>query len=101
MIEYEVIVNHKRDTPPPRETVTPGDTSYKEVVFQRNLRACNYEVGQRVKERGGHMVGTIQHIEKDINRINWSKNRPMFVAVEFDDGRKVYANPSQLKRTKR
>lgn len=101
MIEYEVIVNHKRDTAPTRDVVAPGDNNYKEVVFQRNLHKCTYDVGQRVKERGGHMVGTVTKIEKDISLINWSKGRPMFVAVEFDDGRKVFANPSQLKRTKR
>jgi hypothetical protein len=101
LIEYEVIVNHKRDTPVKPEVVQPGDQSFKEVVFQRNLRANQYTVGQRVKQRGGHLVGTITHIEKDISQINWERNRPMFVAVDFDDGRKVYANPSQLKRTKR
>lgn len=101
MIEYEVIVNNKRDTAVGREVVTPGDANYKQTVFQRNLHSCAYNEGDRVKERGGHMVGTVFKIEKDINLINWTKGRPMFVAVEFDDGRKVFANPSQLKRTKR
>lgn len=101
MIEYEVIVNNRRDTPVKRDVVSPGDNNYREIVFQRNLHACAYTAGQRVKERGGHRVGTIAKIEKDINSINWVKNRPMFVYVEFDDGVILLCNPSQLKRTKR
>jgi hypothetical protein len=100
MIKYDIIVNHPHDQKNTKVIVKPGDTNFHEIVFQRNLKACQYTAGQRVKQRGGHIRGTILSIERDITKINWSKHKPMFVEVLFDDKTHVLCNPSQLKRTK-
>lgn len=101
MIEYEIVVSHTRDQKPGRVVVKPGDETYNEVVFQRNLRACRYNPEDRVKIRGTNTKGMVLRIEDDINRINWSSNtRPMFVQVRFDNGVVKMCHPSQLKRSK-
>ena len=100
MIEYEIVVNHKRDQKPARKVVEPTDSDFKTVVFQRQLRACNYKDEDRVKIRGTNTRGIILRIEEDVNRVNWVNNRPMFVQVRFDNGEVKMCNPNQIKRSK-
>ena len=97
MIEYEIVVNHKRDQKIVNEIVKPGDPNFQEVVFRRNLRACKYKPEDRVKIRGTSIRGFVTHIEEDITKINWEVNRPQFVEVRFDDNTVKMCNPSQLK----
>ena len=78
----------------------PGDADYKQVVFERTMHNMQYLVGDRVKVRRTPRKGRIVSIERDINKVNWFKQRPMPLTIEFDDGETLYAHPSQIKRTK-
>lgn len=102
MISYKIIVNNTADVRKPLQPqiVKPGDTNYKEVVFQRNLRVCHLKTGERVKIRGTATRGVIKEIITDINQVNWDTKRPSFVHVQFDNGESRLCNPSQLKRSK-
>lgn len=101
MIAYEIIVNHQRDQKSTRQIVKPGDANFKEVVFQRNHKQCQYAADQRVKLRNGHTRGTITEIISDINQIQWQNNKPLFVRVKFDNGQEIIVNHNQLKRSKK
>ena len=101
MIEYEIVVNHRHDQKLTPAKVTPRDTNYKDVVFQRQLKVCNYQPGQYVKVRRGHERGVILEIIEDINKINWYQNKPQFVKVDFGNGKILMCNPSQIKRKNR
>jgi hypothetical protein len=99
LIEYEIIVQHKRDQKPQLELADPKSPDFRALVFRRNLKACKYKDEDRVKVRGTSRKGFILRIEDDINKVNWERNRPHFVQVRFDDGSVMMCNPSQLKRT--
>jgi len=93
-------VNHARDQKVTRQIVSPNDPQYKEIVFQRQVKACPYLAGQRVKVRRGHQRGYIKEIIKDLNEVQWENNKPHFILVEHDDKKFVVYNPSQIKRSK-
>lgn len=101
MIEYDIIVKHNKDQLLNLVKVQPTDANFKQVVFDRNLARCTLKPNERVKQRGTPNKGVITSIETDINQINWHNNRPMYIRVQFDDGRVVMCNPSQLKRSKK
>lgn len=97
MIEYEIIVNHKRDTPPSRKAVAPGDPDYKTTVLQRTIKRYNFKRGDLVKIRRGHKRGVIDAIELDCDKVLWEDNKPMCILVNFNE-EFIWCHPSQLKR---
>jgi len=102
VISYKIIVQNTHDqrVVGSRVVVAPGDDNYRDVVFKRNLSACQYKAGDRVKLRKGHGRGSIVEVINDIKYVGWDKNRPMFIVVAFDDGKTLMCNASQLKRSK-
>lgn len=101
MINYKIIVSNGKNTRIDRQRVTPNDANFKEITFERSLRNCFWQPGQRVKLRGTNRCGTVMEVIKDINQISWAKNRPNYLAIAFDDGKFELGNPCQLKGTKR
>lgn len=101
MYNYAIVVHHQKDKSPQRKAVHPTDADYKTTVFQRVFNACQFKEKQRVKIRRGHRRGTVVHIHEEVEEVQWENNRPLFVAVEFDDspGKYVMCSPNQLKKS--
>lgn len=100
MIAYDIIVKHDKDQKLELKIVKPGDSDFKQTIFDRNLKRVRLAEGDRVKQRGTSNRGTVSAVVRDIEHINWANNCPMFVRVDFDDGTVMMCNPSQLKRSK-
>lgn len=102
MISYKLIVQNTVDnkTPEQRVVVSPNDTNYKEIVLKRNLANNRYKAGDRVKMRKSATRGNVCEVITDINIVNWSRNRPHFLVVQWDDGKTNMCNSSQLKASK-
>lgn len=99
MIEYEIIVQHKRDKRIEKvNVVEPSDPNFHEIVLTRAVKGCPYFPKMRVKVRGTSKRGVIERILKDKNEVNWAGNRPHFVQVKMDDGTTLLCNPAQLRR---
>lgn len=101
MINYRIIVSNGKNTALEKQRVTPNDPNFKQTVFERSIQSCFWKPGQRVKLRGTSRCGTVVEVIKDINTINWTKNRPNYLAIAFDDGKLELGNPCQLKGTKK
>ena len=102
MIKYKIIVSNTRNVKvETNKKVHPSDPNFKETVFERSLRSCYWRENMRCKLRGTSRLGTIVEVEKDINKINWHKNRPNYLVIQFDDGEVGYVNPCQIKGTKK
>jgi hypothetical protein len=101
MINYKIIVSTGQNKPLARQRVDPKDPSFRSITFERSLKNCFWQPGQRVKLRGTSRLGTLQEVIKDINQINWTKNRPNYLLIRFDNGELALANPCQLKGTKK
>jgi hypothetical protein len=101
MINYKIIVSSGQNKPVNKPVkVDHTAPNFKQVVFERSLRGCNYKQGSRVKLRGTNRKGTVLEVIADIESINWTKNKPHYIAVHFDDGQYGLCNPGQLRGTK-
>ncbi len=69
-------------------------------MLQRAANGTNIKTGDRVKIRRGHKRGTVQSIEMDVTKINWTKQTPHFIHVLFDDGDELLCTAGQLKRSR-
>lgn len=97
MITFRLV--YKQPQHAHRHHIDVNQHDFKFQVLERALSKCQFKEGQRVSIRGGNMKAQVVEIQRDINKIIWSRNRPMFIYLLPDDGTDcVMANPAQLKR---
>ncbi len=67
------------------------------MVFTRAFKGNRWHVGNRIKVRGTSRKGTVREVIKDLNKVEWERNRPLFIVVEMDDGVTMIGHPGQFK----
>ena len=101
MIKYRKIVSGGSNKPSTIQPATPNSQEGKALIFQRALNACRWKgENERVKIRGTNTRGNVIEIIYDKDQVTWTRGKPHFVRVKFDDGRVLMCHPSQLKYSK-
>jgi hypothetical protein len=102
MISYKIIVQNTADIkhPEARKVVAPGEPDFRETVFRRNLAQNRFKEGDRIKMRKTAKRGFIVEVIRDIKNVNWERNRPHFLVVQWDDKSTNMCIHTQLKPSK-
>ena len=102
MIEYEIIVKHKRDQPTNKRHVpSVSDPNYKEITLANKIKKCHFYPGNKVKVVGKpKMKGTVISIVKDADKVEWIGGLPYFIHVRFNNGEEMMCRTTQLRRGK-
>ena len=98
MITYKLVFN-SADSPSQNKNkfVAPNDPAFKPLVFERALSRNSLKIGDKVKIRGTNLRAEITDVIKDIDKVQWERNRPYFIWLSCN-GEEMYAHPAQLKR---
>ncbi len=100
MLVYKIISNSGRDgsdTNSPRPS-SPKDPNFHEIAFKRSIAGCRYKPSDWVKLKGTNLKGQVRAVYADLALVEWERNRPMYIEVQFVDGRINICNPGQLKK---
>lgn len=102
MITYRIV--SKRYSKPvekqKKERADPSTPEGKEKIFSRVLTVAKkvFKEGNRITIYGTKTEGTVRKVLINLEEVTWHNNRPYFIEVDLIDGRRILANPFQLKR---
>lgn len=97
MISYEISSTPTVPTKQTRKRPHPGDVGYRDTVLRRAFENCHLNGLDFIKVKGTPNKGQILEVVTDPDKVQWERNRPLFLRVLVND-KEYMAHPSQLKR---
>lgn len=69
-----------------------------QAILNRALEGCKFNEGDKVRVKGGRLMGVIQEIVRIPDEIVWQGSSPKFLLVLTANGKLQFAHPRQLKK---